>query len=136
MQLSESQVTGSKLADLFNGAFMEVTHLDGSELKVRPERVQVNVRVVDDQKKIIFTLYQALKDISLTQAALIVNKLNNELSFVRMYVVDYNGEIIFVADYTMNYERGVLAYHIVDNIKWFEKITIHAVIEYFQGKIA
>ena len=136
MQLSESQVTGSKLADVFNGAFMEVTHLDGNELKIRPERIQINVRVIDAQKRIMFSLYQALKDISLNQAALIVNKLNNDLSLVRMYVVEYQGEIIFAADYAMNYERGILAYHIVDNIKWFEKIATHAVVEHFQGKIA
>lgn len=124
MQLNEAQINASKLADVFSGAFMEVTDLNGNSFEVKAERVPVKVTIDEDRKYINLEIIQRLKNITIEQAIMLANKINAEVIMARFYIVEVEGMLLLVADYLQNYERGLLAYHLVDNLKTFEKVVV------------
>lgn len=129
MQLSESQVNASRLADIFANAFIEVSDLTENSFMVKPENAKILVEVDVDKKAIVISAFQTLKDISLQEAAMITSQLNTNYIMVRFYVMEVEGRILLGMDHRMTYERGLIAFHLVSNVKWFEKIAFQGIVD-------
>lgn len=132
MQLSESQVSASKLADIFSNAFMEVSELTENEFKVKPENFVVDVRVESEKKNITVSKMFVLNNISLEQAALMANDVNGRVFMVRFIAGNIEEYVVLVVDYAMTYEKGLIAHQLVNNVRWFEKATFQCVYEFFR----
>lgn len=130
MQLSESQVSASKLADIFNQAFIDTSDLDSNEFKVKGETVPVGIEVDSDRKLIKMRIVEILAGLSLPEAASIMNEINSQRILAKFSAVEYEGHIFLDADYVMSYEKGLIAYHLISNVKFFEKIVVASIREY------
>lgn len=130
MQLSESQVSASKLADIFSQAFIDTSDLDATEFKVQGENVRIGIEVDSDRKLIKMRIIQMLANLSLSKAANIMNVINSEKILAKFSAVEYEGNVFLDADYVISYEKGLIAYHLISNVKFFEKVVVASVREY------
>lgn len=131
MQLNEAQISASKLADVFSGAFMDVSELEENFFSVKAEALQVRVKVDSKRKYIILEIAQVLYNISLEEASKIANKINSERMLARIFFVEIEGALLMIADYYLSFDRGLIAYHLVNTVKFFEGVVLDCVRENF-----
>ncbi len=133
MQLNEAQISASKLADVFSGAFMEVSELEENYFVVGTETVPVEVKVNSERKYIKLEIVQRMNNISIEKATKITNKINSERLLARFFCLEIEDTdaVLMVADYHLSFDRGLIAYHLVNSVKFFERIFVACVRENF-----
>ena len=130
-QLTENEVSISSLVDVFQSAFMKVSEIEDNKFSVKCETVHMNINVDNERKFIKIMFFQLLDGISYKEAALIANKINNEKILVRFTAYEYKGKVGIFVDYTMSYEEGLIAFQLVNNTKWVERILVDSILKYF-----
>lgn len=126
MQLAESQVNSSSLAEVFSAAFMDVSDLDSDSFRVNGEKLTIVVELDHQRKYIKFCVLNRLQNINLDEASIILNKMNFEYIFAKFCAIEHAGCLYFTSHYFMSYKKGLMKYQLVDNFRNFEKVTLEA----------
>lgn len=126
MQLAESQVSPSSLAEVFSAAFMDVSDLDSDSFRVNGEKLTIMVELDQHRKYIRFCVLNRMQNINIDEASTILNKMNFEYVFAKFSAIEHAGFLYFTSHYFMSYKKGLIKYQLVDNVRNFEKVTIEA----------
>lgn len=132
MQLNEFEVTLLKLKEIFTNAFMTISDVDETTVMVTPDEVPLELSVDLERKYIGFAVYQPLENCSMSQAIQKANGANADKFFPRFYIVEVDDSPMMVADYCLPFERGLNVFHLINSIKFFEKVVVVTYQEFFQ----
>ena len=123
--LAENEVTEAKLIEIFTDAGI-IVKLD-ADLKIEAIRgLPVYVLIEENKKLLKFMIATGFqKDISQASKHAFANKLNENISLIRFYVMDYASRPNFLAvDCYLPYGRGILINHIIETAIDFSRGTI------------
>ena len=123
--LAENEVTEAKLIQIFTDAGMMVK-LD-PDLTIETIRgLPVYVLIEENKKLLKFMIATSFqKDISQASKHAFANKLNENISLIRFYVMEYASRPNFLAvDCYLPYGRGILINHIIETAIVFSQATI------------
>lgn len=101
------------------------------------KHVPVEVNVSNERKYIKLEIVQRLNNISIEKATEITNKINSERLLARFFCVEIEDRdaVLMVADYYLSFDRGLIAYHLVNALKFFERIVVGCVRENFMDNL-
>jgi hypothetical protein len=126
VQLTESQVSASALAEVFSSAFMDVYDLDADSFRVKGDRIGVYVEVDKDKKFIKYSFINKMNNINISAITQVMNKMNQEYYFLKFSLVPYDNNYFYTSHYYMSFKKGIINYQLVDNLKMFERVTYEA----------
>lgn len=131
-QLLEDEVTIESLSDIFESAFIKVVDKTSESFKIQCENINPKITIDEGRKFLSFgILYMLSGKISLSEAVLLTNKINDEFIFIRLSAIEYEGDIYIDSKYYMTFETGLIAFQLIHIAKKFEKFTVDALREYF-----
>lgn len=131
--LTENQVSASALAEIFGSAFMDVSDLDSKSFIVDGEKLTIRVSIVEQRHLIKFFIFNKMKNINMSKASLITNKMNEDYILNSFSAIEHEGQVIYSSSYYMSYRKGLIKFQLIDNIKNFERIALEAALEEFDG---
>lgn len=125
--LNENEVTVKSLVDLFESAFIKVTEVNEQSFKVKAKSYTTTISVEFERKLIRLHIWFpaiALSKLSLAEAALIANSVNDK--YILLYFsASESGENLFIdSHYYMSFEEGLICYQLIDITKKFEEWTL------------
>jgi hypothetical protein len=126
--LAEEDIDRATLGDLFSRAFMRVSYDQDGDLWVQDTeapKLMINVDVARRMIRIAAAWrFKQASDPDAWQR--LAARTNNALMVARFRAV----EQLFVAEYFLSYEKGLLAAQLVHSLKLFGRITLAAVREH------
>lgn len=120
--IAEAEVSLQSLKALFDAAFIENTFEGDELLRVLPDGVtRVLVAVSESHKLVHFSALYGLKKFARDDdKRKLVNRLNDEIIFVRFAVSD---ETKLIADYYLPYMGGLLPQQVIHTVRLLARIT-------------
>lgn len=138
MYLQENEITTKKISEIFSGAFLEVTEIKDNGFSVTGPDSVITTRILNnpERKEIYFSHHNGMERITEQEAALICNKINGAITLVRFYASTWgNGQIVVSSEYQMTYEKGLIPFQVMANLRLFEKVVPHVLRTHFENHI-
>jgi hypothetical protein len=123
--VAEDEISLQKIKTIFDAAIIKISLFKDDKLKIEDSGFKTIVKI-NSKKKLItyFSAWRMKKDVPEIKKLQFVNKLNDELIFVRFSMPR---PTTLWCDYQFKYEGGITPFQIVNNYKLFARVTKGAV---------
>lgn len=126
MILDEKQITLSKLAELFDNAYLDFEKND-NRIIVNENDINVLINIVTDRKRIPLLAFMTFSNRNTDNMLKIINKMNDDLILVRFSLNEPDDDgTTLVGDYSLSYEHGLIDRHLISSIKTFSLVFAHS----------
>mgnify|MGYP003599448323 FL=1 len=125
--LPESSINLNRIFSILKNAFLKPELEGEGEIRVHLENC-IALISLDSDKKLIYmhAIFRFNDGARESDKFSFVNKLNQQMIVCRFYTAgNSNGALI--SDYCLNYEEGLVPFHVVDALKWLNGVTIAAI---------
>lgn len=126
MILDEKQITLSKLAELFDNAYLDFEKND-NRIIVNENDINVVIKIATDRKRIHLFALMAFSNRNTDNMLKIINKMNDDLALVRFSLNEPNDDgTTLIGEYSLSYENGLIDRHLISSIKTFSLVFAHS----------
>lgn len=123
--VSNENLSQQLLMELCKSAYLTVEPMDEHNFLVREEPLRVNVSIDEHRKRFIrfWAAFRINKQRAHAQRIEYINRVNEQLIFVRAEISEAGGEGAFVFDYFLWVEGGVTKRNIISAFKEFVAVV-------------
>ena len=130
--IEEHDVNKDRIEALFTQAYYNVSRDDDDDIVVNDE-LSVFVFVHEMAKRIRFmALIHAHEDVEMSKKLEIVNRINDEYTFCRLYVPSGRQDVLG-ADLELTFDGGISPLHVISLFRKFVGSVTHSMLEHGQG---
>ena len=127
--VEEQDVSKDRIEALFKRAYFKVFRDDDDDLVIDDD-LSVFILVQESVKRIRFlALIHANKEIDVSRKLEVVNRINDEYTFCRIYV-PIEREDVLGADLELTFEGGIIPLHIISLFRKFMGSVVSGLREY------
>ena len=127
--IEEQDVNKDRIEALFRQAYFKVSRDDDDDLVVDDD-LSVFVLVQESTKRIRFlALVHANEDVDMSRKLEVVNRINDEYTFCRIYVPSEREDVLG-ADLELTFEGGMIPLHIISLFRKFMGSVVNSIREY------
>ena len=136
MYIVETEITSTRIAEIFSSAFFDVSDITDVGFSVRGSAFLISVHVDVPRKTIAFSDISQLHHISTAEALIICNDLNRKTNLFRAWLLTVPDKVVIALDYQMTFEREVSPFHVVSVFRRFDRLATQAVHTVLQSYLA
>lgn len=119
--IPEAEVTAENLQALFTRAYYSTSIDEDGDIRVQTDGPNVFIIIDNEKKHLLFNVFYGFKEnVSLADKYELANILNYTRGFLRFSVPENAVDTLNI-DYRLQYEQGILAFHIVLTVRAFVK---------------
>ena len=127
--IEEQDVSKDRIEALFKQAYFNVSRDDDDDIVVNDD-LFVFVLVQESTKRIRFlALIDANEDVDVSKKLEVVNQINDEYTFCRIYVPSEREDVLG-ADLELTFEGGIIPLHIISLFRKFEGSVVNSIREH------
>ena len=127
--IEEQDVSKDRIEALFKQAYFNVSRDDDDDLVVNDD-LSVFILVQEAAKRIRFlALIHANEDVEVSKKLEVVNRINDEYTFCRIYVPSEKKDVLG-ADLELTFEGGIIPLHIISLFRKFEGSVVNSIREH------
>lgn len=127
--IEEQDVNKDRIEALFKQAYFKVSRDDDDDLVVDDD-LSVFILVQESTKRIRFlVLVHANEDVDMSRKLEVVNRINDEYTFCRIYVPSEREDVLG-ADLELTFEGGIIPIHIISLFRKFMGSVVNSIREH------